>query len=191
MNNRLLAHSQVKVVFTLCGYRVWVGCHDNFLMWNRCLVAKQIRVCLNKCVLLRFILVECATLQQRCASLQQDCDSLREERTTLTGKLHRLEAELCRYSHSPKSIWWQWTLAICEALGTKTLNTKPKNRKLLMTLEPRPLLKLHLHVKSKCAINSRWVFLYYGRIYEAFVFSYDFFFFPRLFFWLLVLLLAT
>ncbi|XP_019734965.1 sarcolemma associated protein a isoform X1 [Hippocampus comes] len=39
--------------------------------------------------------VECATLQQRCASLQQDCDSLREERTTLTDKLHRLEAELC------------------------------------------------------------------------------------------------
>ncbi|XP_077428580.1 sarcolemma associated protein a isoform X4 [Vanacampus margaritifer] len=39
--------------------------------------------------------VECAALQQRCASLQQDCDGLRQERTTLTDKLHRLEAELC------------------------------------------------------------------------------------------------
>ncbi|XP_061544532.1 sarcolemma associated protein a isoform X6 [Phycodurus eques] len=39
--------------------------------------------------------VECAALQQRCASLQQDCDGLREEKTTLTDKLHRLEAELC------------------------------------------------------------------------------------------------
>ncbi|XP_057701215.1 sarcolemma associated protein a isoform X2 [Corythoichthys intestinalis] len=39
--------------------------------------------------------VECVALQQRCTSLQQDCDGLREERTTLTDKLHRLEAELC------------------------------------------------------------------------------------------------
>ncbi|KAM4588427.1 sarcolemma associated protein a isoform 4-T4 [Odontesthes bonariensis] len=38
--------------------------------------------------------VECVTLQQRCVCLQQDCDGLRIERTTLTDKLHRLEAEL-------------------------------------------------------------------------------------------------
>lgn len=43
---------------------------------------------------------ECATLQQRCVCLQQDCDNLRAERTALTNKLHRLETELSRYTHS-------------------------------------------------------------------------------------------
>uniref|UniRef100_A0A672H1Y5 Sarcolemmal membrane-associated protein n=1 Tax=Salarias fasciatus TaxID=181472 RepID=A0A672H1Y5_SALFA len=41
---------------------------------------------------------ECVTLQERCVCLQQDCDSLRAERKTLTDKLHRLEAELSRYT---------------------------------------------------------------------------------------------
>lgn len=43
--------------------------------------------------------VECTALHQRCTCLQQDCDGLRAERKTLTEKLHRLEAELSRYTH--------------------------------------------------------------------------------------------
>lgn len=42
---------------------------------------------------------ECTALHQRCTCLQQDCDGLRAERKTLTEKLHRLEAELSRYTH--------------------------------------------------------------------------------------------
>uniref|UniRef100_A0A3B3C728 Sarcolemma associated protein a n=1 Tax=Oryzias melastigma TaxID=30732 RepID=A0A3B3C728_ORYME len=41
---------------------------------------------------------DCEALQQRCVCLQQDCDGLRTERKALTEKLHRLEAELSRYT---------------------------------------------------------------------------------------------